>query len=147
MELIVAISVVAILVTIVAMMISSARTKAGEIETVSQMRTLAQQTLLFVYDNNGSYPNATYPTWDIQILNFMQGRDSSDIPEYDSDILLSPLDRVKRINTPPNARSYSLSGAIGNWFGWDDRWPQFRGAPAVHINDPARTIRGCPIRC
>jgi len=146
-ELLVVIAIMGILVGLISVGALSARTKGYEIETINQMRSLAHHTLQFIPENRFYYPAVTHPTWDHQILNFMQGKDPLDPspPEYDPKVLLSSLDRVRRVTTPPDARSYSYSSALANWFGWDSRSPRYHGPRASFVVAPESVIMYLPI--
>jgi prepilin-type N-terminal cleavage/methylation domain-containing protein len=135
-ELLVVIAIVAILIAIVSTMISGGLTKADEIKTVSQMRNLALATLRYAGDNGVQFPGDSAETWDVEVLRYLQGVGSGQKPSYDSSLLQSPCDKIKRANP----RSYSYSAALDNWFGWHNGFTQYTGARQVLVEKPANTV-------
>jgi prepilin-type N-terminal cleavage/methylation domain-containing protein len=135
-ELLVVFAILAILAAIGLPMISGVRTTADEIKTVSQMRNLALATLSYAGDNGGRLPGHVPESWDVEVLRYLQGVGSGQKPGYDSSLLQSPWDKIKRANP----RSYSYSAALNNWFGWHPRFPQYTGAPQILVEKPADTV-------
>lgn len=135
-ELLVVLAILAILGAIVFPMISGMRTKADEIETVSQMRNLAVATLSYAGDNGGRLPGHIPESWDVEILRSLRGVGSGQKPDYDASLLHSPWDKIQRVNP----RSYAYSAALNNWFGWHPGFPQYTGAPQILVAKPADTV-------
>ena len=135
-ELLVVIAILALLVAIVVPIISGVRARGDEIKTVNQMRNLAMVTLSYAGDNSGRLPGHVPDTWDVEVLRYLQNISSGQKPSYDSSLLHSPWDKIKRAN----ARSYSYSGALNNWFGWHSGFPRYAGAPIMLVSKPADTV-------
>jgi prepilin-type N-terminal cleavage/methylation domain-containing protein len=134
-EVLVVVAILAVLAAISFATISSMRTKADQMNTIGQMRHLAQATLGYAGEHGGQLPGHIPERWDVEVLRSLLGVGSNQKPAYNAEILQSPWDKIKRANS----RSYAYSAALNNWFGWHYGFPQYTGARLTLVAEPSET--------